>query len=48
VKNFAKKTFLSFNTIAVLLHDVMVPENGVREAGQCSWFIFVGNFELRL
>jgi len=48
VKNSAKITFLSFNTTAVFLHDVMVPENEVLEAGQCSWCIFVGNFELRL
>jgi len=33
VKNFAKITFLSFNTTAVCLHDVMVPENDVLEAG---------------
>jgi len=37
VKNFAKITFLSFNTTAVFLHDVMVPENDVLEAGWCSW-----------
>jgi len=34
VKNFAKKTFLSFNTTAVFLHDVMVPENDVLETGE--------------
>jgi len=33
VKNFATITFLSFNTTAVFLHDVMVPENDVLEAG---------------
>ena len=32
VKNFAKITCLSFNTTAVFLHDVMVPENDVLEA----------------
>jgi len=41
VKNFAKITFLSFNTTAVFLHDVMVSENDI-------WCIFMGNFELRL
>jgi len=48
VKNFAKITFLSFNTTAVFLHAVIVPENNNLEAGQCSWCIFVGNFEIRL
>jgi len=33
VKNFAKITFLSFNTTAVLLHDVIVQENDFPEAG---------------
>jgi len=33
VKNFAKITFLSFNTTAVFLHDVMVQENDVLEEG---------------
>jgi len=33
VKNFAKITFLGFNITAVFLHDVMVPENDVLEAG---------------
>jgi len=33
VKSFAKITFLSFYTIAVFLHDLMVPENDVLEAG---------------
>jgi len=33
VKNFAKIIFLSFSTTAVFLHDVMVPENDVLEAG---------------
>ena len=33
VKNFAKITFLSFNITSVFLHDVMVPENDVLEAG---------------
>jgi len=32
-KNFAKITFLSFNITAVFLHDVMVSENDVLEAG---------------
>jgi len=34
--------------MAVFLHDVMVSENDVREAGWCIWFVFVGNFELGL
>jgi len=33
VKNFAKITFISFNTIAIFLHDLMVPENDILEAG---------------
>jgi len=33
VKNFAKIYFLSFNTTAVFLHDVMVSENEVLETG---------------
>jgi len=33
VENFAKIAFLSFNTSAGFLHDVMVPENDVLEAG---------------
>jgi len=33
VKNFAKITFLNFNTTAVFLRDVMVPENDIPEAG---------------
>jgi len=33
VKNFAKMTFLSFNTTVDFLHDVMVPENDILEAG---------------
>jgi len=33
VKNFAKITFFSFNTTAVFLHDEMIPENDVLEAG---------------
>jgi len=33
VKNFAKITFLSFNITAVFVHDVMVPEKDVLEAG---------------
>jgi len=33
VKKFAKIIFLSFNTTLAFLHDVMVPENGVRGAG---------------
>jgi len=32
-KNSAKVTFLSFNTTSVFLHDVMVLENDVLEAG---------------
>jgi len=48
VTNFGKITFPSFNTTAVFLHDVMVPENDVLEAGWYSWCILVGNFEFRL
>ena len=34
VKNFAKiTTFLSFNTTAVFLHDIIVQENDVLEVG---------------
>ena len=33
VKNSAKATLLSFNATAVFLHDVMVSENDVLEAG---------------
>jgi len=33
VKNFAKITFLNFNTTAVFLHDLTMPENDVLEAG---------------
>jgi len=33
VKNSAKVTLLSFNITAVFLHDVMVSENDVLEAG---------------
>jgi len=33
VKNSAKITLLSLNTTAVFLHDVMVSENDVLEAG---------------
>jgi len=33
MKNSAKVTLLSFNSTAVFLHDVMVPENDVLEAG---------------
>jgi len=33
VKNFAKITFLGFNITTVFLHDVMMPENDVLEAG---------------
>jgi len=29
-------TFVSFKTIGVFLHDVMVPENDVLEAGSAS------------
>ena len=36
MKTFAKKTFLSFNTTTVFLHDVMVPENDVLEAGSAA------------
>jgi len=48
VQNTAKKTLLSFNTTAVFLHDIMVLENDVLEAGWCIWCVFVSNFELRL
>ena len=48
MKNSAKVTLLSFNTTAVFLHDVMVSENDVLEAGLCSWCACVSNFELRL
>jgi len=34
--------------MTVFLHDVMVSENDVLEAGWCIWCVFVGNFELRL
>ena len=33
VKNSVEGTVLSFNTTAVFLHDVMVSENNVLEAG---------------
>jgi len=33
VKNFAKITFLSFNTSTVFLHDVTVPENDFLKRG---------------
>jgi len=33
VKNFVNITFVSFNTTAVFLHDVIVPENDVLETG---------------
>jgi len=33
VKNYAKVTLLSFNTKAVFMHDEMVLENDVLEAG---------------
>jgi len=33
VKNSVEGTLLSFNTTAVFLHDVMVSENNVLEAG---------------
>jgi len=39
VKNPAKKALLSFNTMAVFLHDVMVSENDVIEAGWCIWCV---------
>jgi len=48
VKNPAKTTFLSFNTTAVFLHDVMVSENDVFVAGWCIWCVFVGNFGIGL
>jgi len=48
VKNSAKITLLTFNTTDVYLHDVMVSENDVLEAGWCIWCVFVSNFELRL
>jgi len=41
VKNFAKITYLSFNTTAVFLHDLMVPENDFLKPGSAvgvfSW-----------
>jgi len=41
VKNFARITFLSFNTTAVFLHDVMVPEHDFLNRGNAvgvfSW-----------
>jgi len=36
VKNFPKITFLSFNTTAVFLHDVMVPENDFLKRGNAG------------
>jgi len=48
VKNSAKGMLLSFTTTAVFLHDVMVSENDVLEAGKWSWCVRVRNFELRL
>jgi len=48
VKNSATIALLSFNTTAVFLHDVMVSENDVFEAGWCIWCVFMSNFELRL
>jgi len=30
------------------LHDIMVSENNVLEAGLCGWFGCVGNFERKL
>jgi len=48
VTNPAKITLLSFNTTTVFLHDVMVSENDVLEAGWCIWCVFVGNVEIRL
>jgi len=48
VKNSAKITMLSFNTTAVFLHDIMVSENDVLEAGWCICCVFVGSFEIRL
>jgi len=46
LKKSAKITLLSFNTTAVFLHDVMVSENYVLEAGWCIWCVFVSNCEL--
>jgi len=48
MKNSAKRTLLCFNTTAIFLHDVVVSENDVLEAGQCSWCVCVGNFQLGL
>ena len=52
VKSFAKITFLSFNTIAVFLHDVMVPENDVLEAGSAvdvfAWVTLSSNCRFQL
>jgi len=33
VKNSAKRTLLNFNTTAIFLHDIMVSENDILEAG---------------
>jgi len=41
VRISAKAMLLSFNTTAVFKHDVMVSENDVVEAGQCSWYVCV-------
>jgi len=52
VKNFAKITFLSFNTAAVFLDDVMVPENDVLDAdsavGAFSWVSLSSDYRLQL
>jgi len=47
VKKSAKVILVSFNTTAAFLHDVMVSENDVLEAGSCRWCVCVDDFELR-
>jgi len=48
-KNPAEGTLLSFSRSAVFMHDVVVSENDVLEAGQCSRCVCESNFhELRL
>jgi len=52
VKNFAKLTFLSFNTTAVFLHDVMVPENDLLKRGSAvgvfSWVTLSSDYRFEL
>jgi len=52
VKNFARITFLNFNTTAVFLLDVMVPENDVLDAGSAvgafSWVTLSSDCRLKL